>query len=382
MNLKALIEKRNALLTAMQDIVNAANTETRAFTNEELADYEAKKQEIEALDKTISAMQEYRDLDVKTVKEPDTETKNKEQLEVRAFENLLRGTLTPETRDTDNPITFGDNGAIIPSSIANKIIDKVVEISPIYALANRYNVGGTLTIPYYDTLSGDITMDYSEEFTSLTSTGGRFKSISLKGFLAGVLTLISQSLINNSNFDIVDFVINKMATNIARWLEKELINGTASKVEGLSTLKASVTAASATKITADELIDLQESIPDIYQAGAVWIMNKKTRTMIRKLKDSEGKYILNRDMTARWGYTLFGKDIYISDNMPEAAAKKRAIIYGDLKGLAVKVSEDVSITVLRELYATQHAIGVCAYMEIDSKVENAEMLAVLDMAAT
>lgn len=382
MNLKALIEKRNALLTAMQDIVNAANTETRAFTNEELADYEAKKQEIEALDKTISAMQEYRDLDVKTVKEPDTETKNKEQLEVRAFENLLRGTLTPETRDTDNPITFGDNGAIIPSSIANKIIDKVVEISPIYALANRYNVGGTLTIPYYDTLSGDITMDYSEEFTSLTSTGGRFKSISLKGFLAGVLTLISQSLINNSNFDIVDFVINKMATNIARWLEKELINGTASKVEGLSTLKASVTAASATKITADELIDLQESIPDIYQAGAVWIMNKKTRTMIRKLKDSEGNYILNRDMTARWGYTLFGKDIYISDNMPEAAAKKRAIIYGDLKGLAVKVSEDVSITVLRELYATQHAIGVCAYMEIDSKVENAEMLAVLDMAAT
>lgn len=382
MNLKALIEKRNALLTAMQGIVNAANTETRAFTNEELADYEAKKQEIEALDKTISAMQEYRDLDVKTVKEPDAETKNKEQLEVRAFENLLRGTLTPETRDTDNPITFGDNGAIIPSSIANKIIDKVVEISPIYALANRYNVGGTLTIPYYDTSSGDITMDYSEEFTSLTTTGGRFKSISLKGFLAGVLTLVSQSLINNSNFDIVDFVINKMATNIARWLEKELINGTASKVEGLSTLKASVTAASATKITADELIDLQESIPDIYQAGAVWIMNKKTRTMIRKLKDSEGNYILNRDMTARWGYTLFGKDIYISDNMPEAAAKKRAIIYGDLKGLAVKVSEDVSITVLRELYATQHAIGVCAYMEIDSKVENAEMLAVLDMAAT
>lgn len=44
-------------------------------------------------------------------------------------------------------MTTGDNGAVIPTSIANKIIEKVIEISPLFSMATRYNVGGTLNIP-------------------------------------------------------------------------------------------------------------------------------------------------------------------------------------------------------------------------------------------
>lgn len=384
MNIKALIEKRNALVTKMQEIVDAAGKETRAFTSDENKQYADYKAEVEKLDETIKAYKETRDLDEKTPAEEDGEQKEQrnkeeaEELEERAFEDYLRGTLTEE-RAADSNFTFADNGAVIPASIANKIIDKVVEISPIYALATKYNVGGTLTIPYYDASTGDITMAYAEEFTELTSTSGSFKSISLKGFLAGVLTLVSKSLLNNSNFNLLDFVINKMAQNIAVWIENECINGTSSKIEGLSTIVPAVTSAKATSVTTDELIDLQESIPDMYQANAIWIMNKKTRTEIRKLKDSDGQYLLNKDVSARWGYTLLGKDVYISDNMPEMKSGNRAIIYGDLSGLAIKTSEGATIDILREKYATQHAIGVYAYLEMDAKVENAEKIAVMKM---
>ena len=109
-------------------------------------------------------------------------------------------------------------------------------------------------------------------------------------------------------------------------------------------------------------------------------MNKKTRTAIRKLKDNDGNYILNKDATSRWGYTLFGKDVYTSENMPEMAAGNRAILYGDMSGLAVKISETMNIEVLREKYATQHAIGVVAWMELDSKVENSQKITGLTMA--
>lgn len=384
MNIKALIEKRNALVTKMQEIVDAAGKETRAFTDDENKQYADYKAEVEKLDETIKAYKETRDLDEKTPAEEDGEQKEQrnkeeaEELEERAFEDYLRGTLTEE-RAADSNFTFADNGAVIPASIANKIIDKVVEISPIYALATKYNVGGTLTIPYYDASTGDITMAYAEEFTELTSTSGSFKSISLKGFLAGVLTLVSKSLLNNSNFNLLNFVINKMAQNIAIWIENECINGTSGKIEGLSTIAPAVTSAKATSVTADELIDLQESIPDMYQANAIWIMNKKTRTEIRKLKDSDGQYLLNKDVSARWGYTLLGKDVYISDNMPEMKGGNRAIIYGDLSGLAIKTSEGATIDILREKYATQHAIGVYAYLEMDAKVENAEKIAVMKM---
>lgn len=387
MNIKALIEKRNALVTKMQEIVDAAGKETRAFTDDENKQYADYKAEVEKLDETIKAYKETRDLDEKIPAEEDGEQKEQrnkeeaEELEARAFEDYIRGTLTEE-RAANSNFTFADNGAVIPTSIANKIIDKVVEISPIYALATKYNVGGTLTIPYYDASTGDITMAYAEEFTELTSTSGSFKSISLKGFLAGVLTLVSKSLLNNSNFNLLNFVINKMAQNIAIWIENECINGTSSKIEGLSTITPAVTSAKATSVTADELIDLQESIPDMYQANAIWIMNKKTRTEIRKLKDSDGQYLLNKDVSARWGYTLLGKDVYISDNMPEMKGGNRAIIYGDLSGLAIKTSENATIDILREKYATQHAIGVYAYIEMDAKVENAEKIAVMKMYST
>ena len=170
-----------------------------------------------------------------------------------------------------------------------------------------------------------------------------------------------------------------MAEAISKWIEKELLNGTTDKVTGLSTAKQTVTAAATAAITADELIDVQEEIPDVYQNGAIWIMNKATRKAIRKLKDNDGNYILNKDATAKWGYTLFGKDIYTSVNMPGMEAGKTVIYYGDMSGLAVKLSEDVSIEVLREKFATQHAIGVVGWIEIDSKIENEQKIAKLVM---
>ena len=172
-----------------------------------------------------------------------------------------------------------------------------------------------------------------------------------------------------------------MAQNIAKWIEKELINGTEGKITGLSTLTAGVTATSATAVTSDELIDLQEEIPDVYQTDAVWVMSKKTRTAIRKLKDGQNNYLLNRDFNARWGYTLLGKEVYVSDNMPDMAAGKRAILYGDFSGLAVKMTENWEINILREKFATQHALGVYAYLEMDSKIENAQKLTALAMKA-
>lgn len=374
--LKELLEKRNKKVEELQSIVDKAKEETRAMTKEEKDKFDTLEQEIKDLDATIEAEKRARDYEIKDNDKQDGIAEERDLAEERAFECYIRGIVEERT---DVNMTTGDNGAVIPSSIANKIIKKVYDISPIYQLATRYNVGGTLNIPYYDESTQSITMAYATEFTDLESTSGKFASIELKGFLAGVLTKVSKSLINNSQFAIVPFVINAMAESISRWIEKELLNGTTGKIEGLSTVTQKITAASATAITADELIDLQEAIPDAYQGPAIWIMNKATRTAIRKLKDNDGNYILNKDATAKWGYTLFGKDVYTSDNMPGMEAGKTAIYYGDMSGLAVKLSEEMNIEVLREKFATQHAVGVVGWLEMDSKVENAQKIAKLVM---
>lgn len=377
-DLKGLMEQRADLVEELKAITDGAEMEKRALSEDEEKKFDEIEEKIKKIDSTIERMERARNIPaVKKAEEQKKEDKTQEQLEERAFEAYVRGEVLQERADVN--LTTGDNGAVIPSSIAGKIIKKVHDICPIYQLATKYNVGGTLSIPYYDESEGNITMAYATEFTDLESTSGKFKSIELKGFLAGALSKISKSLINNSQFAIIPFVVNEMAASISRWIENELLNGTTDKIEGLSKVSG-ITAKSSTAVTADELIDAQEEIPDVFQANAIWIMNKKTRTAIRKLKDNDGNYILNKDATSRWGYTLFGKDVYTSENMPEMAAGKRAILYGDMSGLAVKISETMNIEVLREKYATQHAIGVVAWMELDSKVENSQKITGLTMA--
>lgn len=370
---KGLIEQRAELVLEMDKILETAKSETRAFNDEENKKFSDLKAEIDKIDTTLKAIEERNLFEPKVPVVKETKVEDEE---VRAFENYIRNKVS-ENRAATN-LTVSDNGAVIPSSIANKIIKKVYDISPIYQLATRYNVGGTLSIPYYDESTQSIQMAYSDEFTELSSTSGKFKSIDLKGYLAGALSLVSLSLVNNSQFDIVSFVIQAMSESISKWIERELIQGTTDKIDGLAKgVTQTITTASEKAITTDELIDVQESVPDVYQAASIWIMNKATRTAIRKLKDSDGNYLLNRDVSSKWGYTLLGKDVYVSDNVDAIASGKTTIFYGDMSGLAVKLSENVSIQVLREKYATQHAIGVVGWIELDAKVENAQKLAKL-----
>lgn len=378
--LKAFIEKRSALIAEMEAMVKVLETETRAFTEEELKAYNAKKAEADSLTATINALREERSKDIGEPVSDGSETK--EQAEERAFVEYLRSgkAMELETR-ADSNWTPAENGAVIPSSIANKIIEKIVEISPIYGLATKYNVGGSLSIPYYDESTGSVTMEYADEFTEGEAKAGQLKSITLSGFLARAICKVSRKLINNSQFDILSYVIGKVAEACVKWIDSQLINGTDNKIEGLSKAKQVLTAKLTDKIEADELIELQDMIPDAYQGNAIWIMSRATRTAIRKLKDGDGNYLLNKDATAKWGYSLFGKPVYIADCIKQEAGKP-AVYYGDFSGLAVKTAESVSIEVLREKYAEQHAVGIVAWLEMDAKIENDEKIAVLKMGGS
>jgi HK97 family phage major capsid protein len=396
MSVKELMQKREALVKEMTGLVDAADVEKRSLNEDEQKKFADLKAQVADIDATIEAKRALEDAQVTDDeddenKEPETRSaEDVEELEVRAFEQYLRSQGRIETRDDAN-MTFGANGAVVPTSIANRIVEDVLKICPIYADADRYNVKGSLTLPYYDESSSQIVCGYATEFVAPDATTGKFSAITLTGFLGEALTNVSKSLINNSQFDIVGFVVRKVAEAIAKFIEKELLIGTPAttsggttvpaKIEGLSSLAAGqiIESAANTAITADELIKVQEQVPDQYQANAYWIMNKKTRTAIRQLKESgTGAYLLNKDANSRWGYTLFGKDVYTTDTMPEvkaANAGKVAVYYGDMTGLAVKVSEDIEVEVLRETMATKHAVQVVGFVELDAKVQNSEKIA-------
>nr|DAU95662.1 MAG TPA: major capsid protein [Caudoviricetes sp.] len=372
MDLKKMLEMRAQKLAALKALIEKAKAEERAMNQDEITSFEALETEIRELDKTIAASEKTRELTESEPQVPvEEEKRSVEERDYEAFDALIR---SEETRAGE--LTKGDNGAVIPTTIANKIIEEVVEICPIFQDSDRYNVKGTLSIPYYDKSTSDITMEYADEFTDGESKTGKFKSINLTGFLGRAITDVSISLINDSSFDVVGFVIRRMSESIAKFIEKELLKGTPNKIDGLSKGVQELKTAGA-NFTADEIIDLQELIPDAYQANAYFIMSRKTRTAVRKLKDGQGNYLLNKDANSRWGYTLFGHDVYTSANMDDVKAGATVMYYGDYTGLATKISENINIKVLTEVKARQHAVEVLGFVELDAKVQNAQKIAKL-----
>jgi HK97 family phage major capsid protein len=277
-----------------------------------------------------------------------------------------------------------NNGAVIPTSIVNRIISTVKEMCPIFAKATMFAVKGTLKVPVYGlaNTTHDIAVGYQTEFTDITADAGKFTSIDLTGFLAGALTLIGKSVINNSEIDVTSFIVSEIAKKIALFLEKECINGTTDKATGALATTTTLLAGSISAISADNLIDLQAKIPTAYQANACWTMAPATFNALRKLKDGNGQYLLQSNFSQAFPYAILGKPVYLSENMPAIGSAAKAILYGDYSGLAVNMRQNIEMQVLNEKYATQHAVGLVSWFEFDSNVIDHQKLATLVMSVS
>lgn len=396
--MKELVEKRNDLITRAEDVLNLAKAEKRELTEAEAEELAEIRDNVRKIVETLKLDEDFKEMEKMEVKEDDTPTEEEvevkeeeramavEQQERDAFENYIRGMVIHERAGELTPATSGSGiglgGALIPETIVNYIIRKVYDICPILDKSQKFNVKGTLDVPYYPADSQKINVTYQTEFQQMASSSGSFDVVSLTGFLAGALTKVSRTLINNVDFDIVGYVVDEMAYAIKRFIEHELLVGTSGKVTGLSTLTNKITTASQTAITAEEVIKLHDSVKDEFQQNAIWIMSPATRTALRLLKSQTGYFLLNDDISTPFGTSILGKPVFVSDNMPDIGAGKNVIYYGDMRGLATKFNEEINIEVLRERYADEHAVGVIGWFEFDSKVIDEQQIAVMKMAGT
>ena len=370
MNRKALEEKRVDLQAQMSSILETAKAEKRALTDAEENDFTRCENEIKSIDETI----EREDKNMNT-----NEVRNEVEIrESKQFVDFVRGVI--ENRAEVN-LTQGNNGAIVPKTIAKKVIAKAYDMCSILGDATKYNTKGNLSIPVYNEGDNGVAMAYADEFTDLESKAGNFTSVDLGNFLAGALCKLSKSLIANTDIDLENKVIDIMAQAVARFMEHECLIGTEGKVAGLKGVTLGVTAGSATVLTADELIKLKNKVKKGFRKGAKWIMSNDTLTAIELLKDGEDRFIFRDDMSGEFDGYVLGYPVEVSDNMPEIASGNDVIYFGDFSGLALKQRDDaLEMLVLREKFATQHAIGINAWIEFDAKVENAQKIAKLTMA--
>lgn len=403
---KNLTEKRSELETLSavdfatreaeieKAIEEATTDEEKALVEEEIAKFDAEKAENENAKATLTREIEELETELNEVEKTVEERKETNTMEIR--ENIV--TVTPEVDEkmearkaltsyirgeqrADYPMTKGNNGVVVPTEIAGEVIAEIKEISPLVAMAHQYNTNAKVVIPTTPASSSHkANAGYITEGTALEASSADFGNVTLESYSVGALSIISKSLIKNTDLDVVGNVKTQIAIALAEFIEKEMINGTSGKIAGLAgATLPSLTAGKKSSVTADELITLQGKVKGAYQRNAGWLMAPATRDAIRTLKDGEGRYLLAPDFKNDGvEYTLLGKPVYVSDNMPALGkANNKAIFYGDFSGLALKMPNSLEVEVLNEKYADMYAVGVIGTTEIDAKVENAQKLAVL-----
>ncbi len=392
-NKKSLEEQKNEKITKMENLVNGVKAEERAFTDDEQALFDELKTQIDAINKTMEAIESTRELVDDEKKEEDKkkedenmdEEKRALELETRDIENFAKfirnEVLNEERAEAGSQFTTGANGVIVPTTIANKIIMTAYNMSPILEKATKYNTKGNLEIPVYGKGENgeDITVAYGEDFTELVEKAGKFSSVTLKDYLIGALAKIGNSLVNNTDIDLVNVVINIIAEYIKLFLEGEVLNGTDGKITGCSDIPASQTIETevAEVISYDDLVKVKNKVIQSFRKGSIWVMNQDTQTVLETMKDGNERPIFVPDPTGEFDGMVLGYPVYVSDNKDGIEAGKSPITFGNFSGIALKTSKSLEIQVLREKYATQHATGVVAWLECDAKLEHYQKLSKL-----
>ena len=373
MNLKKLMETRQAKQNEMKEIIAKANEEQRALSADDQTKFEALEAEIRSIDATINAVQTERSLEQETPQTAE-EQRSVEEREIEAFENFVRGL---EVREGGIQLTQGENGKIVPTTIANKIIKAVRDRVPYLQLADVVNTNGTLCVPVYsEDAENYINADYVDEGNALTDNIGKFTTVDLTGFVIGALSLVSKKLISNTDINITNFVVNEVSRAMAEKLEKEFTVGTNGKITGIVNGTVRVTTASNSAITYDELVDLKHSLKKAFRNAGKWIMNDTTYTALCKLKDENGHPYFRDDE-----YKILNCEVMVSDSMPEIGAGAKAIVFADLSGYTIKATKAVELQILKEKYADRNMLGVIAYGEFDAKITDAKKVAVMAMHA-
>ena len=377
-NLKKLMERRAELKKQLDDLVAKADAEERAMSEDETKDFDAAEKEIKEIDATLD--REERARGITEVQQPNENHERTQEeraaADEKAFADFIMNRVT-ENRAGEIQLTQGNNGAIVPTTIANRIIKSVRDMVPFLQLADVIYTNGKLSVPVYGEDSTNyIKADYVDEGTELTDNIGKFTTIDLTGYVVGSLALVSNKLKDNTDINVVDFVVNQVAESIAEKLEKEFVTGS-TKIIGITSATKGITAASATAITYDELVSLKHSLKQRFRANARWIMNPATYTALCKLKDGNGRPYFKEDE-----YKILGLPVIESDSMPTIAASAKAIVCADLSGYTIKATKSVEIQVLREKFSTKNMLGVLAFGEYDAKITDSKKIAVLTMKAS
>jgi len=390
MNAKQMREKRGALVEQMQGMVAAAKAEGRNLSNEENEKFDTISNEVDELRSAAARIERAEELKKEMAAKAEEVRDNAPvaKVEVRdAFNAYLRKGMNginaaearalAELRGTDTQITTTDGlgGFLVPENWSDFVSatelfkSDIEQVATILRTSNgqHFNLPANNDTSVVAAILGEGT---AESVSDMTFTNVKFEPYTY----SSKIVKVSNQLMSDNAFDLASFVGSQLANRLKRGINAHLTTGDASsKPQGIVTGSAlGKTAASATAVTISEVMDLFYSVDASYRnaPGAGWMMNSATAKAIRVLGFGSSNdfpaYVPGMEVGAP--DMLFGKPVYINEDMDGIATGNKSIIFGDLKQYYVHEAGGVQLLRLNERFADALSTGFIAYRRVDGNV--------------
>ena len=394
MTILELREKRAKAWEAAKAFLDSHRNDKGVLSAEDDAAYTRMEQEITDLGKEISRMERREALDAQLnlpVNQPltgkplngrETAKTGRATDEYRQnFWDMMRSkTPMPQVVNALQIGTDSEGGYLVPDEYERILVEALEEENVFRQLAKVIRTSsGDRKIPVVATKG---TASWIDEEGAYLESDDSFGQVSIGAYKVGTMIKVSEELLNDSVFDLEAYISREFARRIGAKEEEAFFTGDGSG-KPLGVLAAAggaetgVTAASATAITADELIDLFYSLKAPYRRNAVWVLNDSTIKAIRKLKDNQGQYLWQPSLTAGAPDLLLGKPVRTSAYMPAIAADAKTVAFGDFSYYWIADRQGRSFKRLNELYAATGQVGFLASQRVDGKLVLPEAIKVL-----
>ena len=393
-----LREKRAKAWDAAKAFLDSKRGADGLLSAEDVATYEKMEADVVDLGKEIDRLERQQALDAELNKpinspitgrpsQPNGEEKTGRASDEykRAFWNVMRSKAAGyEVLNALQVGTDSEGGYLVPDEFERTLVEALEEENIFRTMAKIIQTAsGDRKIPV---VASKGTASWVDEEGAIPDSDDAFGQVSIGAYKLATMIKVSEELLNDSVFNLESYIAREFGRRIGAKEEEAFFTGDATgKPTGIFNAtggaELGVTAASATAITVDEVMDLFYSLKSPYRKNAVFVMNDSTVKAIRKLKDGNGQYLWQPSITAGQPDTILNRPVKTSTYVPAIASAKKTIAFGDFGYYWVADRQGRSFQRLNELYAATGQVGFKATQRVDGKLILAEAIKVLQMKA-
>lgn len=301
----------------------------------------------------------------------------------RAFWDGMRNKLSYEVQNALQIGTDSEGGFLAPDEYEKTLVQGLEDEVFFRKLATVIRTSsGDRKIPI---VTSKGTASWVDEEGLIPESDDAFGQTSIAAYKLATMIKVSDELLNDSVFNVESYIAKEFARRIGTKEEEAFFVGTGSGMptgifNATGGAETGVTAATA-NITFDDVMDLFYSLRAPYRNNATWILNDSTVKAIRKLKDANGNYLWQPSVKDGEPDKILNRPYRTSIYVPELAAGKRAIAFGDFSYYWIADRQGRSFKRLNELYAPTGQVGFLASERVDGKLILPEAVKTLDIKA-